>query len=200
MGVASADELREALTGNSALGTTGRELANLAGLATMAAPSIQAARHLRQQGASRKGVAGGGSLGVNVTNLAALGALGLPILDRLQARARGRPEEGRFLSDRQSAISELLGYGAFGANTLRARQGTTGAERAAYNRQLAGYGLLAMPEAAHAIDGEHPEHPNYDEYGNLIPPKPSAFRALTDLTGLGLLAQPVAGHLMQGKH
>lgn len=196
MGLASADELREALTGTQLMGSTGRDIANLAGLATMAVPSIQAVRHLRQGG--KGNLAGGGSKGGNLVNIAGLTALGLPIVDRLQAKFRGDPEEGRFLSDRASALMELGGYGALAGNLYRNKTNIPAAdkhEHQAINRQLLGYGILAAPELTHALEGEHPEHPNYDAQGNPLPAKPSVLRPITDMVGLSLLGQPVLGHL-----
>lgn len=198
MGAASADELREALTGQASLSPSGRELMNLGGLAVMAAPSYAAAKHLQQRGASRKGVAGGGSKFTNYANLAGLTALGLPIVDRLQAKMRGNPEGGRFLSDRQSALMELGGYGALASNLVRAKVTTPlrdKLEHQGLNRQLLGYGVLAAPEAAHAFSNEHPENPVYDAYGNEVPRPKSVIRPMTDLAGLALLGQPVLHHI-----
>jgi len=197
MGAASLSELKEGLTGRPGLSPEARDLMNLGGLGMMAAPSISAARHLAQRGAKRKGVAGGGSKLTNAVNIAGLAALGAPILDRMQARFRGRPEEGRFLSDRQSALLELAGYGGLASNLIRAKAALPvgHAEHKGLNQQLLGYGILAAPEVGHAIHDPHPEYPDYDAYGNPIPKKPSALRAATDLVGLSLLGKPVLDHM-----
>jgi len=204
MGLSSLDELREGVTGKAGLSANQRDLMNLAGLGVMAAPSYAAAKHLQQRGADRKGLAGGGSKLTNYVNLAGLAALGLPVVDRIQARVRGKPEEGRFLTDRQSALMELAGYGGLASNVLRAKMTTRASDKLEHqglNRQLAGYGLLAAPEAIHAIQGEHPEHPNYDAYGNPIPQRPGILRPITDLVGMAMLGQPVAQHLQHAtKH
>jgi len=191
------DRLYEGVTGKSVMGDTGRDLADLGGLALMAAPSIQAARYL-QKNRARKGMAGGGSRAANIINAASLAALAIPTVDRLQARLRGNPEEGRFFGDRAHAGMELAGYaglmGVLAKNKAQTPLKSVEDHRD-MNRQLLGYGILAAPEVSHLLHGDHPEHPNYDPQGNEIPKKPSILRPLTDAVGLSLLGAPVVKHL-----
>lgn len=200
MAGANADRLRESLTGQRAMSDTGRDLSDLAGLGMMAVPSIQAARQLHRGGPSA-GLAGGGSKLKNIANAASLAALSAPVLDRMQARVRGKGEEGQLMTGKQHALLELGGYGGLAAGVLHGKGKRPAADVKGHTddkRLLAGYGLLAAPEAIHAVRGDHQEQPTFDMYGNPVD-RPNSLRAATDMAGLGLLAAPSLKHLT-GRH
>lgn len=208
MGVANASRIQEALTGRSSLSDNQRDLLDLGGLAAMAAPSFKAQRYLKANPGSKAPLAGGGSRGVNLVNLASLGALATPVLDRMQARARGDAEGKRIFSDKTHALLELGGYGGLTGAMLRNKALTPihdKEEHKLINRALMGYGLLAAPEAAHLLHNEHENHahPQFDVYGNPIPvprERPGVVRSLTDMVGLGLLGSAPYNHLRHHGH
>jgi hypothetical protein len=199
---ANADRIRESLTGKAVLSPGKRDAMDLLGLGVMAVPSIAAAMAARK-GANIAGLAGRGDVRTNVQNAVSLAALATPILDRIQARARGDEEGKQLLGARAHAALEVAGYGGLAHNVAKARAlpGVTPTERRGFNSVLAGYGLLAAPEAAHLVKGHHPEHAQeHDAEGNPIPRKGAWVRPVSDMVALSLLGAPVVHSMATGHH
>lgn len=177
MAAASGSHLRSQLKGEGdaggPVGPAGQAGMDLAGLGLMAAPSAAALSPLAR-GHAPEHLAGGGSKWVNVANLAGLGALAIPTLDKLQANIRARragvdPESKMLLGHKAHKALELGGYGALMAPVLAKGRGMGlgGATT------LAGYGTLMAPTLTNMKEGPG--------------------RTGSELAGLGLLG---AGALM----
>lgn len=179
MAAGSASHLGSQLKGHGdeggVVGPTGQAGLDLAGLATMAAPTAAAMTSLAK-GHKPAHLAGGGSKFTNIANLAGLGALAIPTIDKIQARIRAgkagvSPEEKMLLGEGAHKALELGGYGALAAPILRQGRGM-GLGGAT---QLAGYATLAAP---HVVPIEGPA------------------RSSSEIAGLGLLAAPTIAHLL----
>lgn len=210
MALSSADKLRAASRdpndphASVVGGELGRSALDLAGLGVMAAPSAMAYRQIRA-GKGNPHLAGGGSRALNAINLASLGALAIPVADRIQARIRGN-EDKQLLSDRAHEMLELGGLGGLATGVAREHFGGR-SDPGTTKKLLGGYGILAAPSAmALAGGGHHGASPAPPEGGPAVegapPPAPSArpplsarLKPLSELVGLGLLAAPSLAHL-----
>jgi hypothetical protein len=150
---------------------------DLAGLASMSAPTV-AALGQYIKGHSGAGLAGGGGKYgklVNVANLAGLGALAVPTADKIQAHLRAGEEDPE--------KKMLLGHGVHKALELGGLGALTGASVLNQDNSLSdkllqgvGYGALATPIATDMKD--------------------SPGRTALELGGLGALAIPSARSLL----
>jgi len=179
MAASSADKLKSQLQhpendqkGSLMGGDVGRSGADLTGLAMMTAPSIASFRH-------------GGSRLREGLNLAGLGALAVPTIDKLQANYRARkagvdPETKMLLGHKAHAIAELGGYGLLAGPAAMSH-----APLHSKAMTLAGYGALAAPALSDLGVGRREDGSSVFD---------GAGRSAAELAGLGLLGGGVATH------